>query len=41
MYFDYLTESKQTKESEKENAISFEEVLKREGLTIDALQDKD
>lgn len=41
MYFDYLTESKQTKESEKENAISFEEVLKREGLTIDDLQNKD
>lgn len=41
MYFDYLTESKQTKENEKENSSSFEEVLKREGLTIDDLQDKD
>lgn len=41
MYLDYLTENKETKNQEKENAISFEEVLKREGLTIDDLQDKD
>ena len=40
MYLDYLTESKETKEKEDENAISFEEVLKREGLTCDDLQDK-
>lgn len=40
MYLDYLTESKDTKEKELENAISFEEILKREGLTIDDLQDK-
>lgn len=40
MYLDYLTESKETKEKEDENAISFEEVLKREGLTSDDLQDK-
>lgn len=40
MYLDYLTESKETKEKEDENAISFEEVLKREGLTFDDLQDK-
>lgn len=40
MYLDYLTESKETKEKEDENAISFEEVLKREGLTFDGLQDK-
>ncbi len=41
MYLDYLTESKDTKEKELENAISFEEILKREGLTYDDLQDKD
>lgn len=40
MYLDYLTEDKNTKEKELENAISFEELLEREGLTIDELQDK-
>ena len=40
MYLDYLTETKDTKEKELENAIPFEEVLKREGLTFDDLQDK-
>mgnify|MGYP005783483907 FL=1 len=40
MYLDYLTESKETKEKEDENAISFEEVLKREGSTFDDLQDQ-
>ena len=40
MYLDYLTESKNTKETEEKNAISFEELLKREGLTYDDLQDK-
>ena len=39
MYLDYLTENTKTKESELENATSFEEVLKREGLTFDDLQD--
>ena len=34
MYLDYLMESKDTKEQELKNAVSFEEVLKREGLTI-------
>ena len=34
MYLDYLTENRKTKESELENAVSFEEVLNREGLTI-------
>ena len=38
MYLDYLTESKDTKEKELKNAISFEEILKREGLTYDDLQ---
>ena len=38
MYLDYLMESKITKKSEFENAIPFEEILKREGLTIDDLQ---
>lgn len=41
LYLDYLTETKDTKENELENAISFEEVLKREGLTLDDLQYKD
>lgn len=39
MYLDYLSESKDTKEQELKNAVSFEEILKREGLTIDDLQD--
>lgn len=41
MYLDYLKESKETKENEEKNAISFEEILNREGLTIDDLQNKD
>ena len=41
MYLDYLTEDKDTKENELKNAIPFEEILKREGLTLDDLQDKD
>ena len=40
MYLDYLTENDDTKEKEKNNSIDFEEVLKREGLTLDDLQDK-
>ncbi len=40
MYLDYLMESKETKEEELKDAVSFEEVLKREGLTFDDLQDK-
>jgi len=40
MYLDYLTESKETKEEELKSAVPFEEVLKREGLTFDDLQDK-
>ena len=38
MYLDYLTESKDTKEKELKNAVSFEEILQREGLTYDDLQ---
>ena len=41
MYLDYLTESKDTKEKELKNTVSFEEILKREGLTYDDLQNKD
>ena len=41
MYLDYLTERKDTKEKELKNAVSFEEILKREGLTYDDLQNKD
>jgi len=41
MYLDYLTENKDTKEKESKNAVSFEEILKREGLTYDDLQNKD
>lgn len=40
MYLDYLTESKEIKDKELSEAISFEEILKREGLTLDDLQDK-
>lgn len=40
MYLDYLLESKSTKETELNNSISFEELLKREGLTLDDLQNK-
>ena len=40
MYLDYLTESKDTKEKELKNAVPFEEILKREGLTYDDLQNK-
>lgn len=39
MYLDYLTENTKTRENELENTMSFEEVLEREGLTIDDLQD--
>lgn len=39
MYLDYLRESKETKEKELKNAIPFEEVHKREGVTFDDLQD--
>lgn len=38
MYLDYLKESKETKENELKNSETLEEVLKREGLTIDDLQ---
>lgn len=41
MYLDYLMESKDTKEEELKNSISFEDLLKREGLNTDELQDKD
>ena len=40
MYLDYLNENQKTKENEEKNAISFEEIPKREGLTFDDLQDK-
>ena len=39
LYLDYLKESKDTKEKELKEAVSFEEILKREGLTLDDLQD--
>ena len=38
MYLDYLKESKETKENELKNSETLEEVLKREGLTVDDLQ---
>ena len=40
MYLDYLTEDKDTKEKELKEAISFEEILKREGLDIDEIRNK-
>lgn len=41
MYLDYLMEGKDTKEEELKNSISFEDLLKREELNTDELQDKD
>lgn len=41
MYLDYLTEKDETKKEENKNAIPLEEILKREGLTLNELQDKD
>ena len=38
MYLEYLTESNDTRKNEKREAVSFEEILKKEGLTIDDLQ---
>lgn len=38
MYLDYLKESKETKTEELKNATTLEEILKREGLTFDDLQ---
>ena len=38
LYLDYLKESKQSKENEEKNALSFEEMLAREGISIDDLQ---
>ena len=40
MYLDYLTESKNTKEKELKDAVSLEEILKREGLTLDNFSHK-
>lgn len=40
MYLDFLTEGKSIKEDEKKDSIFFEELLKREGLTFDDLQNK-
>lgn len=41
MYLDYLMESVDERKEELKNSVSFEEVLKREGLTVDDLQNKD
>ena len=38
MYLDYLMEGKETKEEELKYAVSLEDILKREGLTVDDLQ---
>ena len=38
MYLDYLTESEDTKEQESQNSVSLEEILKREGIDINDLQ---
>ena len=39
MYLDYLKESKETKDIELKNAETLEEILKRQGLTMDELRD--
>lgn len=41
MYLDYLTESKESKIKEEKDTIPFEELLKKEGLTLNDLQNKD
>lgn len=41
MYLDYLTEDSETKLKELQDSISFEELLKREGLDLDDVQNKD
>ena len=38
LYLDYLKESRETKEEELKNSVTLEEILKREGLTVDDLQ---
>ncbi|MBR0426810.1 MAG: hypothetical protein IJK18_01225 [Clostridia bacterium] len=38
MYLDYLTENDEQKKNELKDVTDFEEILKREGLTIDDLQ---
>jgi len=38
MYLKYLKEDKGTKKEELENAVSFEEILEKEGVTFDDLQ---
>lgn len=40
MYLEYLTENKNEKQEQLEQSITLEEILKREGLTIDELLDK-
>jgi len=39
MYLDYLKESKENMKEELENSETLEQILKREGLTVDDLQD--
>ena len=41
MYLDYLTEDSDAKLKELKDSISFDELLQREGLSLDDLQDKD
>lgn len=38
MYLKYLKEDKGTKKEKIENAVSFEEILEKEGATFDDLQ---
>lgn len=40
MYLDYLTESASTKEKESINSKTLEEILLKEGLSLDDLQNK-
>jgi len=39
IYLDYLKESKEEKNKEEKETVSFEEILKREGLEFNDLQD--
>lgn len=40
MYLDYLTESSSEKENELKSAKDIKEILKKEGITIDELRNK-
>ena len=40
MYLDYLCESKEARENETKDSVTLEDILKKEGLTIEDLYNK-